>query len=101
MTAIIIIIITLRVLMKEPRYRSRYSDCRLNDLGGHSSSPGRVKNVLFSISFRRVQGPTQPPIQWGPGVKLQGREADHSPPTSAVIKKAWIYLSTPPYVFMA
>jgi hypothetical protein len=33
-------------------------------------------------------------------VKRQGREADHSPPTSAEIKNMWIYTSTPPYVFM-
>jgi hypothetical protein len=37
-------------------------------------------------------GPTQPPIQrvpraLSPGVKRPGREADHSPPTSAEVKK--------------
>jgi hypothetical protein len=41
-----------------------------------------------------------PPIQWvseaiSPGVKRQGRDADHSPPTSAEVKKTWIYTSTP------
>jgi hypothetical protein len=36
-----------------------------------------------------------------PGVRRQGREADHSPTTSAEVKKMWIYTSTPPYVFMA
>jgi hypothetical protein len=36
-----------------------------------------------------------------PGVKRQGPEADHSTPTSAEVKKMWIYTSTPPYVFMA
>jgi hypothetical protein len=36
-----------------------------------------------------------------PGVKRPKREADHSPPTSAEVKKTWIYTSTPPYVFMA
>jgi hypothetical protein len=36
-----------------------------------------------------------------PGVKRQGREADHSPPTSAEVKKISIYTSTPSYVFMA
>jgi hypothetical protein len=46
------------------------------------------------------------PIQWVPGtvspeVKRPGREADHSPPTSAEVKKMWIYTSTPPYAFMA
>jgi hypothetical protein len=35
------------------------------------------------------------------GVKRQGREADHSPPTSAEVKKIWIYTSTALYVFMA
>jgi hypothetical protein len=46
-------------------------------------------------------GPTQTPIQWIPGalslgVKRSGREADHSPPSSAEIKNAWRYISTPP-----
>jgi hypothetical protein len=36
-----------------------------------------------------------------PGVKRPGREADHSPPASAEVKKMWIYPSTPPYAFMA
>jgi hypothetical protein len=31
-----------------------------------------------------------------PGVKWQGREAEHSPPTSAEVKKTWIYTATPP-----
>jgi hypothetical protein len=49
---------------------------------------------------------TQPPIQWVPGalslgVKRPGREADHSSPSSAEIKNAWSYISTPQYVFMA
>jgi hypothetical protein len=36
-----------------------------------------------------------------PGVKRPGREADHSSPTSAEVKKMWIYTSTTPYTFMA
>jgi hypothetical protein len=36
-----------------------------------------------------------------PGLKLQGREADHPPPTSAEVKKKCISTSTPLYVFMA
>jgi hypothetical protein len=36
-----------------------------------------------------------------PEVKLLEREADHSPPISAEVKKIWIYTSTPPYAFMA
>jgi hypothetical protein len=30
-----------------------------------------------------------------------GREADHSSPSSAEVKKAWSYVPTPQYVFMA
>jgi hypothetical protein len=41
-------------------------------------------------------GPTQPPIQWVPGVKRQECEGDHSPPTIAEAKKSWVYTSTPP-----
>jgi hypothetical protein len=63
---------------------------------GRSSSPGRGKNFLFSMSSRWVLGPTQPAIQWvlvalSLGVKLLDREADHSSPTSAEVKKAWVY----------
>jgi hypothetical protein len=71
------------------------------------SSPGRVKNFHFSMSSRLALGSTQPPTQCVPGggsfpgVKRPGREADHSPPTSAEVKKMWIYTSTPPYAFMA
>jgi hypothetical protein len=36
-----------------------------------------------------------------PGVKRKGREADHSPPTSAEVKKTWVYTSTSSYVSMA
>jgi hypothetical protein len=35
------------------------------------------------------------------GVKRPGREADHSAPSSAEVKNAWSYTSTPQYVFMA
>jgi hypothetical protein len=30
-----------------------------------------------------------------------GHETDHSSPTSAKVKKTWVYASTPPYVFIA
>jgi hypothetical protein len=58
--------------------------------------------ILFSTSSRLALGP----IQWvlgtvSPSVKLQGAEADHSPPTSAEVKKMLIYTSTLPYSFMA
>jgi hypothetical protein len=73
---------------------------------GRSSSPGMVKNFLFSTSSIPALGPTKNPIQWVPGafslgVKRPGSKADHTPPTSAEVKKMWIYTSTPPYPFMA
>jgi hypothetical protein len=60
---------------------------------------------LFTTLSRAALGSTQPPIQWVPGalsleVKRPGREADHSPPSSAEVKNAWI-LRLPQYVFMA
>jgi hypothetical protein len=47
---------------------------------------------LFTTASRTALGPTQPPIQWVPGalslgVKRSGREADHSPPSSAEVKE--------------
>jgi hypothetical protein len=35
------------------------------------------------------------------GVKRPGHAADHSPPSSAEVKNAWSYTSTPLYAFMA
>jgi hypothetical protein len=43
--------------------------------------------VLLTTASRQALGTTQPPIQWVPGVKRQGREADgHSPSFSAEVK---------------
>jgi hypothetical protein len=78
----------------------------LDDLGDGVRVPVGSR---ISSSLRRPDrflGPTQPPIQWvrgalSPGVKRQGREADHSPPVSAEVKKMWLYTSTRPYKFMA
>jgi hypothetical protein len=68
---------------------------------GRISSPGGGKSFHFSISSIPALGPTQPPIQWVPGalslgVKRPGREADYSSPTSAEVKKTWVYISTHP-----
>jgi hypothetical protein len=43
--------------------------------------------IFTSMSSRPALRHTQLPIQWVPGVKLPGREADHSPPTNAEVKK--------------
>jgi hypothetical protein len=71
----------------------------------------RVRVPVESIIFT---SPYRPDPLWGPlnllyngyqrlfppGVKRQGRKANHSTPTSAEVKKMWIYTSTPPYAFM-
>jgi hypothetical protein len=56
---------------------------------------------LFATASRSSLGPTQPPIQWVSGaisqeVKRPGREADHSPPSSADVnmRKVYIYTSS-------
>jgi hypothetical protein len=55
-------------------------------------SPRGLGIFLFTTASRTTPGPTQPPIQWVPGafslvVKRLGREADHSPPSSAEVKE--------------
>jgi hypothetical protein len=45
-------------------------------------------------TFLFATAPTQPLMQWvsgvlSPGVKRQGREADHLPPSSAEVKNSW------------
>jgi hypothetical protein len=66
-----------------------------------------VCSQIVSMLSRRVLVPTQPPIQTGCrgtislAIMRLGREADHSPVTSAEVKKTWIFISTPPYVFTA
>jgi hypothetical protein len=47
---------------------------------------------LLVTASRTALGPTQPLMQWVPGalsleVKRPGREADHSPPSSAEVKE--------------
>jgi hypothetical protein len=44
----------------------------LDDQGGGSSSPDRVNNFHFSISFRPSLGSTQSPIKWVPGALSRG-----------------------------
>jgi hypothetical protein len=56
---------------------------------------------LFTIASRMDLEPIEPPIQWVPGalslgVNRPGREADHSPPSSAEVKECVeLYLHSP------
>jgi hypothetical protein len=64
--------------------------------------PKGAGNFSLTTASRPALGPIQPPIQWVPvalplWVKRPRREADSSPPSSAVVKNAWSYTSTPQY----
>jgi hypothetical protein len=55
----------------------------------------------FTTASRQALGPYQFPIHWVlaalfPQVKRPEREADHSPQSTAEVKNAWSYTSTPP-----
>jgi hypothetical protein len=58
-------------------------------LDGRGSNPGGGRN--FPHLSRPALGPTQPPVQWVPALSLgkerPGRDADPSPPSSAVVMK--------------
>jgi hypothetical protein len=72
----------------------------LDNWGSRVRFPAGAGN--FSLHHRGQNGgPTPPPIQRvigaaSLGVERPGHEADHSPPSSAEVKSAWIYTSTPP-----
>jgi hypothetical protein len=56
-------------------------------------------NFTFTFTFFPLV-----PGDLSPGMKCPGaggREADNTPPSSAEVKNAWSYTSTPQYVFMA
>jgi hypothetical protein len=68
--------------------------------------PIEAGNYSLHHRVQTGSGAHPPPIQWVPGVislgvKRPGRKADHSPPSSAEVKNAWSYTSTPAYAFMA
>jgi hypothetical protein len=76
----------------------------LEDRGSRFHSRRGLGIFLFTTESKTALGSTQPPIQWVPGalsleVKWPGREADHSPPSSAEVKNAWNYTSTHPILF--
>jgi hypothetical protein len=64
----------------------------LDDRGSRVRMPGGAGNFLFTTASRTALGPTQPPIQLVAGalylgVKRPGREASHSPASSAKVKE--------------
>jgi hypothetical protein len=64
---------------------------------------GKKFTLLYVVQTDPGVHPTSYPIGTGvsfPGDKAAEVEADHSPQTSAEVKKMWIYTSTPPYAFM-
>lgn len=83
-----------------------YSDwLRTGRLRCRSSSPNSVENVHLSISSWLALGRTQSALQrvpgaLCPGVRRQGLEAVHWPSPSADVKRAWIFISLSPYVFI-
>jgi hypothetical protein len=68
------------------------------------SQYGQEFSVLHVIQTSSGALPASYPLGTGGCLargKVVGCEADHSLPTSAEVKKMWIYSSTPPYAFMA
>jgi hypothetical protein len=67
---------------------------------GFDPRQGQRTFPLSSVS-RPALGPTQPPVQWvpgvlSPGVKARpGRDADHSSPSSAEVVNEKLYLLSP------
>jgi hypothetical protein len=69
--------------------------------GSRVRFPAGAGNIFSIAASLTAPGPSQPPVQWVPRalslwVKCPGREADQSPPSSAEVKNAWSYTSTPP-----
>jgi hypothetical protein len=82
------------------------TDYWLDDQEGREfeSRQGKKFSLLHIVQTGSGVHPTSYPMGTRgsfTGDKAAGREADHSPPTSAEVKKMWIYTSTPLYVFMA
>jgi hypothetical protein len=77
-------------------------DNRINIMATDWTTGVRSKAMILVVvtPYSPIVGPT-PFLKWLPGPVSPEREADHSPPSSADIKNAQSYASTPPYVFMA
>jgi hypothetical protein len=57
--------------------------------------PAVARIFLVFITFRQVPRPIQLHIEWAPGVKQPGREADQPPPSSSEVKNGGTILPFP------
>jgi hypothetical protein len=100
------------LIMSSEEYKSHDSsvdialDYGLDDRGCRVRFPAEAGN--FSLHHYVQNGSGAHPASYpmgiravSLGVKRPGYEADHSPPSSAEVKNAWSYTSTPQYAFMA
>jgi hypothetical protein len=95
----------LSVLTGEPGSSvGKATVCILNDRGVVVLVP--VGSIIFGFRPNRLWGPLIFIFNGYLGalsqeIKRQEREADHSPPTNAEIRKKWIFTFTSPYAFIA
>jgi hypothetical protein len=69
---------------------------------GFNYRQGKVNDIfLFATACRLALGPTMGTGALPPELKRPEIEADHSLPSSAEVKNAWRYTSTPQYVLTA
>jgi hypothetical protein len=86
--------------------------CVVGIATGYGLDDRRV-GVRVPVGSRIFSSPCRADRFWGPpsllsnryrgsfpGIKRPGREANHSPPASAEVKKIWIYTAVTPYAFM-
>jgi hypothetical protein len=95
------------LILRRHHYTSTRRSYFINDFPKNRLRIVVFRNIFYirifklSILARRVLEPSQPPIQWmtgasSLGVERLGREADHSPPTSAEVEKTCICACTRP-----
>jgi hypothetical protein len=98
--------LTVTLTLKYKILRVRFSAVGIAT--GHGLDDRGV-GVRVPVGTRIFSSPRRPDRLWdspsllsiasggalSPGVKRQGREADHSPPASAEVEKMWIYTFIP------
>jgi hypothetical protein len=60
-----------------------------------------IHEIRLSLQYRAFRNLVTGSGSWLRVLAAVEAAADHSPPTSAEVKKMWIYTSAPPYAFMA